>query len=123
MNKTETILLFQKIMLELEQLKTKTVGDEKFVSKIPRNHNRESSENIKQNRPTNEEIKTNKDLDLKIIMKAETAYHVIQALPESEVARLYQMLGVQSPFQPKQSKSKRNHLLLMQKQQNIYLKS
>ena len=37
--------------------KTKTVGDEKFVSKIPRNHNRESSENIKQNRPTNEEIK------------------------------------------------------------------
>ena len=37
--------------------KTKTVGDEKLVSKIPRNHNRESSENIKQNRPTNEEIK------------------------------------------------------------------
>lgn len=27
-------------------------------------------------------------------MKAETAYQVIQALPESEVARLYQMLGV-----------------------------
>lgn len=37
--------------------KTKTVGDEKLVSKIPRNHNRESGENIKQNRPTNEEIK------------------------------------------------------------------
>ena len=36
---------------------TKTIGDEKLVSKIPRNHNRESSENIKQNRPTNEEIK------------------------------------------------------------------
>ena len=37
--------------------KTKTVGDEKLVSKIPRNHNRESGENIKQNRPANEEIK------------------------------------------------------------------
>ena len=44
-------------------------------------------------------------------MKAETAYHVIQALPESEVARLYQMLGVQSPFQPKQSKSKKKPLI------------
>ena len=29
-------------------------------------------------------------------MKAETAYQVIQALPEAEVARLYTMLGVQS---------------------------
>ena len=37
--------------------KTKTVGDEKLISKISRTHNRESSENIKQNRPANEEIK------------------------------------------------------------------
>ncbi len=37
--------------------KAKTVGDEKLISKISRTHNRESSENIKQNRPTNEEIK------------------------------------------------------------------
>lgn len=42
-------------------------------------------------------------------MKAETAYHVIQALPETEVARLYQMLGVQSPLlnaKPKKTKKK-----------------
>ena len=42
-------------------------------------------------------------------MKAETAYHVIQALPETEVARLYQMLGVQSPLlnaEPKKTKKK-----------------
>ena len=44
-------------------------------------------------------------------MKAETAYSVIQALPESEVARLYQMLGVQSPFLSKQSKSKKKPLI------------
>lgn len=37
--------------------KTETVGDEKFITKIPRSHNNESNENIKQNRPTNEEIK------------------------------------------------------------------
>jgi hypothetical protein len=37
--------------------KTETVRDEKLVVKIPRNHNRESSENRQQNRPTNEEIK------------------------------------------------------------------
>ena len=42
-------------------------------------------------------------------MKAETAYSVIQALPETEVARLYQMLGVQSPLlnaKPKKTKKK-----------------
>ena len=44
-------------------------------------------------------------------MKAETAYSVIQALPKTEVARLYQMLGVQSPIQPKQNKSKKKPLL------------
>ena len=37
-------------------------------------------------------------------MKAETAYHVIQALPETEVARLYQMLGVQLPLNTKTKK-------------------
>ena len=37
--------------------KTKTVGDEKFIAKIPRSHSNESSKNIKQNRSTNEEIK------------------------------------------------------------------
>ena len=43
-------------------------------------------------------------------MKAETAYHVIQALPETEVARLYQMLGVQSPLlnaKPKKTKKQK----------------
>ena len=44
-------------------------------------------------------------------MKAETAYHVIQALPEKEVARLYQMLGVQSPLNPKPKKSKKKPLI------------
>ena len=44
-------------------------------------------------------------------MKAETAYHVIQALPESEVARLYQMLGVQSPLHSKPNKSKKKPLI------------
>jgi hypothetical protein len=34
-------------------------------------------------------------------MKAETAYQVIQALPETEVARLYTMLGVQYALIPK----------------------
>ena len=37
--------------------KAETVGDEKFITKIPRSHSNESSKNIKQNRPTNEEIK------------------------------------------------------------------
>ena len=37
--------------------KTEAVGDEKFITKIPRSHNNESNENIKQNRSNNEEIK------------------------------------------------------------------
>ncbi len=37
--------------------KTETVGDEKFITKIPRSHSNESSKNIKQNRSTNEEIR------------------------------------------------------------------
>ena len=44
-------------------------------------------------------------------MKAETAYHVIQALPESEVIRLYQMLGVQSPLNTKPKKTKKKPLI------------
>ena len=44
-------------------------------------------------------------------MKAETAYHVIQALPEQEVARLYQMLGVQSPLNAKPTKPKKKPLI------------
>ncbi len=44
-------------------------------------------------------------------MKAETAYSVIQALPESEVARLYQMLGVQSPLKAKPNKTKKKLLI------------
>lgn len=44
-------------------------------------------------------------------MKAETAYHVIQALPESEVARLYQMLGVQSPIISKPKKKNKKSLI------------
>lgn len=44
-------------------------------------------------------------------MKAETAYHVIQALPEKEVARLYQMLGVQSHLNTKPKKSKKKPLI------------
>lgn len=44
-------------------------------------------------------------------MKAETAYHVIQALPESEVTRLYQMLGVQPPLHSKPNKSKKKPLI------------
>ena len=44
-------------------------------------------------------------------MKAETAYHVIQALPETEVARLYQMLGVHSANVVKSTKSKKKQLI------------
>ena len=44
-------------------------------------------------------------------MKAETAYHVVQALPETEVARLYQMLGVQLPLNTKPKKPKKKPLI------------
>lgn len=44
-------------------------------------------------------------------MLAETAYQVIQALPESEVARLYQMLGVYSANVVKATKSKKKQLI------------
>lgn len=41
-------------------------------------------------------------------MKAETAYHVIQALPEMEKNRLYNMLGMSSALivKPKKPKNK-----------------
>lgn len=44
-------------------------------------------------------------------MKAETAYHVIQALPEMEVARLYQMLGVHPANVVKSTKSNKKPLI------------
>ena len=42
------------------------------------------------------------------MLKAETPYNIIQTLSESEVARLYQMLGVQPTLnsKPKQNKKK-----------------
>ena len=44
-------------------------------------------------------------------MRAETVYTIIQALPETEVARLYKMLGVQSPTLSNKSKSKKKPLI------------
>lgn len=44
-------------------------------------------------------------------MKAETAYQVIQALPEKEVNRLFQMLGVQTLVSQKTKASKKKPLL------------
>lgn len=45
------------------------------------------------------------------MIKAETAYSIIEALPETEVARLYKMLGVQSPLNSKPKKSKKKPLI------------
>ena len=42
-------------------------------------------------------------------MKAETAYNVIQALPEKEISRLYKMLGIEIP--QKEDKPKRKPLM------------
>lgn len=39
-------------------------------------------------------------------MKAETAYNVIQALPEAEVKRLYSMLNIQQQVKPKKPETK-----------------
>ena len=44
-------------------------------------------------------------------MRAETVYTILQALPETEVARLYKMLGVQSPLHSNPNKSKRKPLI------------
>ena len=44
-------------------------------------------------------------------MRAETVYTILQALPETDVARLYKMLGVQSPLHSKPNKSKKKPLI------------
>ena len=54
-------------------------------------------------------------------MKAETAYHVIQALPEAEVARLYTMLGVQSAFKNNTKTSTKKKTLLSDAAATEYL--
>lgn len=45
------------------------------------------------------------------MLKAETPYNIIQALSESEVARLYQMLGVQSNLKSKPKENKKKPLI------------
>ena len=54
-------------------------------------------------------------------MKAETAYHVIQALPESEVARLYTMLGVQTTLINKAKASTKKKTLISDAEATEYL--
>ncbi|OGS80695.1 MAG: hypothetical protein A3G95_07700 [Flavobacteria bacterium RIFCSPLOWO2_12_FULL_31_7] len=54
-------------------------------------------------------------------MKAETAYHVIQALPEAEVARLYTMLGVQSALITKPKTSTKKKVLISDAEATEYL--
>lgn len=49
--------IIPEVNVGIRAAKTKTVGDEKLISKISRSHNNESNENIKQNRSNNEEIK------------------------------------------------------------------
>lgn len=44
-------------------------------------------------------------------MQAETAFNVIQALPQEELERLYGMLGVSPPEKPKRQKKKKNNAL------------
>lgn len=54
-------------------------------------------------------------------MKAETAYQVIQALPETEVARLYTMLGVQSALITKPKTSTKKKALISDAEATEYL--
>ncbi len=54
-------------------------------------------------------------------MKAETAYHVIQALPKAEVARLYTMLGVQSALITKPKTSTKKKVLISDAEATEYL--
>ncbi len=54
-------------------------------------------------------------------MKAETAYQVIQALPESEVVRLYTMLGVQSALIPKPKSATKKKVLISDAEATEYL--
>ena len=44
-------------------------------------------------------------------LKAETAFNIIQALPQQEVERLYKMLGVVSPSFTTTKKSKKKPLI------------
>ena len=44
-------------------------------------------------------------------MKAETAYQVIQALPEMEKTRLYNMLGMHTALTTKPNKPKKKQLI------------
>ena len=54
-------------------------------------------------------------------MKAETAYQVIQALPETEVARLYTMLGVQSALIQKPKTATKKKQLISDAEATEYL--
>jgi hypothetical protein len=54
-------------------------------------------------------------------MKAETAYQVIQALPETEVTRLYTMLGVQSVLLPKPKTATKKKQLISDAEATEYL--
>ncbi len=54
-------------------------------------------------------------------MKAETAYQVIQALPETEVARLYTMLRVQSALIPKPKIATKKKQLISDAEATEYL--
>ena len=53
-------------------------------------------------------------------MKAETAYNVIQALPQQEVERLYKMLGVVTATFTTTKNRKRNRYSQMRKLLNIF---
>lgn len=44
-------------------------------------------------------------------LKAETAFNIIQALPQKEVERLYKMLGVVSPSFTTTKKAKKKPLI------------
>ena len=54
-------------------------------------------------------------------MKAETAYQVIQALPETEVARLYTMLGMQSALIPTPKTTTKKKQLISDAEATEYL--
>lgn len=45
------------------------------------------------------------------MLKAETPYNIIQALSESEVVRLYQMLGVQPTLKSKPTQNKKKSII------------
>ena len=47
-------------------------------------------------------------------MTAETAYHVIRALPKNEIPRLYKMLGVDSSEKKESIKKKKEMIIIIQ---------